>query len=306
MGVRSLSIMVELERLNLLIDAGAALGPRSGLPPHPLEYVELKRAKERIRNAAKTADVIFVSHYHYDHYTPAWPEMEWKWTWSGYEEAKKIYDGKHVWAKNITSLINKSQMLRAMRFVRDLRGMVKGFTSFNEGKMVLKDVEFRFKAFKHGTSDSRLGYVLSLYIEEDTSLLYMSDVQGPGTLEALAYIKGLMPNFCIISGPPIYLSDLKIPEEEVGRGIKNLIITTRYVKNLLVDHHMLRSEESLKMLDLLKKEARKYANSVYTFAEFLGINNNLLEARRKELYRKHPPSQEFLRWTSIPRRPPPL
>ena len=71
MGVRSLSIMVELEGLNLLIDAGAALGPRSGLPPHPLEYMALKRAKERIRNAAKTADIIFISHYHYDHYTPA-------------------------------------------------------------------------------------------------------------------------------------------------------------------------------------------------------------------------------------------
>jgi len=76
LGVRSMAIYVETDDVGVLFDAGASLAPRFGLMPHPFEYRALKEARERIRAYSERAEVITLSHYHFDHYTPTWDEPD--------------------------------------------------------------------------------------------------------------------------------------------------------------------------------------------------------------------------------------
>ena len=307
-GVRSLSHMVEVSGTRILVDAGAALGPRFGLLPHPMEYRRLNAIKDKIREYARKADIIFISHYHYDHYTPAWEWMEWKWTWSGIEEAKMIYSGKLLWAKDPDKMINRSQQIRANLFFKAAK-FIRRAENFTSAKIAFEGLEVEFSTFNHGASTSPLGFVLSMRIEDE--YLYLSDVQGPGTDEALDYALNAKPRCCILSGPPIYLSGMKVPREEVEAGLSRLFKLAGAVKTLVVDHHLMRSKQSLDILGELKRRAKANNNEVRTFAEILGNTPELLEANRKELYEKYPPEREFLKWAESarrrpPRRPPPL
>lgn len=73
---------------------------------------------------------------------------------------------------------------------------------FIRTKTNFEGVEVEFSTFHHGPDDSPLGYVLSLKMDE---YLYLSDVQGPSTDEALYYALSMEPEYCILSGPPVYL-----------------------------------------------------------------------------------------------------
>src|SRR6266850_2512206 len=60
---------VEVGDLGILIDPGATLAPtRWGLPPAEAEWQALRRANDRISAYATRARLIFVSHYHEDHF----------------------------------------------------------------------------------------------------------------------------------------------------------------------------------------------------------------------------------------------
>jgi len=82
-------------------------------PGYPLS----DEVKSRLRNtalacikeAAREADIIFISHYHYDHHTLP-------------QEAEKIYKGKKLWIKNPNLWINHSQWRRARLFLEELMG----------------------------------------------------------------------------------------------------------------------------------------------------------------------------------------
>ncbi|MBC7189506.1 MBL fold metallo-hydrolase [Candidatus Aerophobetes bacterium] len=109
MGAKSSSLLVETPDLRILVDPGAA----AMQPSYPLP--DEKKAKLRkvalrfIKKAAKKADIVFISHYHYDHHTlPG--------------EAKEIYQNKTLWIKNPNLFINLSQFERARLFLRELLG----------------------------------------------------------------------------------------------------------------------------------------------------------------------------------------
>jgi len=294
---------VEISDLRILVDAGAALAPRFGLFPHPVEYRRLRTVKEKIREFAENAHIVFISHYHYDHYTPAWNWMEWKWTWSGIQEARKIYSGKVVWVKDPTVLINHSQKMRADLFFKATDFIRKTY-KFIRAKVKFEKVEVEFSTFNHGPNDSPLGYVLSMRIGE---YLYLSDVQGPGTDEALEYVLSVEPEYCVLSGPPVYLSEIKVPQKQIEQSLSRLSKLTEVVKKLIVDHHLMRSPESLHILEQIRRHAKSYNHEVLTFADLLGKEPELLEAKRRELYVKYPPEEEFIRWVEqARRRPPPL
>ncbi|RLI05497.1 hypothetical protein DRO22_02660 [Candidatus Bathyarchaeota archaeon] len=80
-GVRSMCTYVETPDIKVLLDAGVALGPnRFGFPPHPREYAALKERREIIVKTAEKADVVTISHYHFDHHTPSF--TDWANLWS--------------------------------------------------------------------------------------------------------------------------------------------------------------------------------------------------------------------------------
>src|SRR5215475_11984159 len=69
LGVRSMATFVEVGGTRILIDPGATLAPsRFNLPPADDEWEALRRANDRISAYAVRAELIFVSHYHDDHF----------------------------------------------------------------------------------------------------------------------------------------------------------------------------------------------------------------------------------------------
>src|SRR5204862_3510903 len=69
LGVRSMATYVEVADLGILIDPGATLAPsRFNLPPAAEEWDALRRANDRISAYAARASLVFVSHYHDDHF----------------------------------------------------------------------------------------------------------------------------------------------------------------------------------------------------------------------------------------------
>ncbi|RLG69602.1 MAG: hypothetical protein DRO07_01990, partial [Candidatus Iainarchaeum archaeon] len=67
MGTRSMCTFVKTRDVKILIDPGVALGPsRYGLPPHPIEIKRREEHWQAIVKYAMQADVLIVTHYHYD------------------------------------------------------------------------------------------------------------------------------------------------------------------------------------------------------------------------------------------------
>ena len=126
LGVRSLATFVRTPDIKILLDAGASLGMRSSLLPHPLEYRSLKETKERITKYSKKADFITISHYHLDHYIATWKEVDAVWSWSSYEQAKEVYENKMVYAKAFRNNINISQRKRGYLFGKMASDFCKG------------------------------------------------------------------------------------------------------------------------------------------------------------------------------------
>ena len=64
LGARSMATLVETPDVRILIDPSVRLGPyRYDLPPHETEEERQRTLWRSIRDAAKRADVLTVSHY---------------------------------------------------------------------------------------------------------------------------------------------------------------------------------------------------------------------------------------------------
>ncbi|MBN2187246.1 MAG: MBL fold metallo-hydrolase [Dehalococcoidia bacterium] len=107
MGAKSSSILIETPDVKILVDPGAA----ELQPGYPLAPEEKKKLRQKalgiIKKAAKKADIVFISHYHYDHHTLP-------------SELSEIYEGKKLWIKDPNGWINKSQWERARLFLNQI------------------------------------------------------------------------------------------------------------------------------------------------------------------------------------------
>ena len=298
-GVRSMCSYVETPDVKILLDAGVSLGPnRFGFPPHPKEYKTLAECRKKIADAADKAEVVTVSHYHFDHHTPSY--TDWCYNWSSEEVARQIYEGKVVLAKSYRSNINYSQRRRGWVFAKTGGSYAKEL-NYADGKV------FRFGATRlrfskpvfHGPENSQLGWLLMVSIEyEDEKLLFTSDVQGPMANSTLKLILTLNPQMMIIGGPPTYLGGL-VSQENVQRGLQNLERLVEKIPLTILDHHFLRDENWRRLAQPIFDSASKAGHKVVTAAEFLEKQNNLLESRRKQLFEAEPPSQEFNKWMKL-------
>jgi predicted metallo-beta-lactamase superfamily hydrolase len=300
LGVRSMCTYVETPDVRVLLDAGVSLGPnRFGFPPHPREYEALAECRKRVAEAADKAEVVTISHYHFDHHTPSY--TDWCFNWSSEEVARQIYDGKIVLAKSYRDKVNFSQRRRGWVFAKTGGKYAKkleyadGKTfKFGRTKLTFSDPVF------HGPEDSQLGWLLMTTIEyEDERFLFASDVQGPMHSPTLPVILSQKPQLVIIGGPPAYLAGLVKPED-VQIGMQNLEDLVQEVSTTVLEHHLLREENWRELSKLIFDSASKKGNSVVTAAEFLKKNNNLLESRRKLLFETEPPSSEFEKWMKMP------
>jgi len=313
-GVRSMCTYVETPDVKMLLDAGVSLCPhRFGLPPHPIEFQTIARLRERMAEAADRAEVVTISHYHFDHHTPSYEDWLVNWTEAS-ETARQIYQDKRVLMKNPRDKINPSQRHRAWIFQKTGGKHAKSLEPADGNAFPFGDrTVLRFsEAVSHGPEDAMLGWVVMATVECDGErFMFAPDVQGPMSARALEFIKAASPSLIMLGGPPFYLGGFKVDEAQLQLGLRNLVSIVETVPVTVLEHHALRDEQWRMRVEPIYAAAEKAGHSVLTAAEFAGEANVFLESRRKQLFAEHPVSKEFEKWMRLSgmeqsRRKPPM
>lgn len=274
LGVRSMATAVECGETRVVIDPGAMLAPnRFNLEPADEEWEALRRSNDRISAYAAGASLLFVSHYHEEHFR--------------YDPG--LYAGRALWAKDPKRHIEGRQALRAATLWKGLAGRCQPDAA--EGRRIeTPDATLQASPpLSHGPDGSALGYVVALTVEdrrEGTRFVHASDVQGPLSAVAAAYLIRERPTVLYLSGPPAYLES-QLGADVVERGIEHLLrIIDRTGCRVILDHYALRDAAYPERFWRLWETGR-----VVTAAGYLGLADAPLEARRRELWtgRRKPP-----------------
>jgi predicted metallo-beta-lactamase superfamily hydrolase len=276
LGARSMATYVEAGPLRLLIDPGATLAPRRyGLGPAPEEEEALARARLRIEGYAVRATHVAVSHFHADHF--------------GADPG--LYAGREVWAKDPRRMTDRHQAAQGREFWRAVGSGCRLETA--EGRHVeLGDVTVRFSPpLPHGPDGSEFGHVVAVTVDDGTRFVHASDLQGPASPVATAFLLRERPDLVYLSGPPTYLQG-QVGHDVLERGIDNLVrLVERTGCRVIVDHHAVREPRFRDRL------ARAFdTGRVVTAAGYLGRPDECLEAWRATLWarrrRERPDARE--------------
>lgn len=281
MGVRSMATFIETDQ-RILVDPGTSIAPkRFGFPPWKDEFDALYETRARVQEYALNSDIITISHYHHDHFTPF---SLGKYLDSSPKYAEEIYQGKKLLIKHPTSHINKSQEKRARDFLKNLKIIGNRDISYADGNSFeIGDTLIKFSnPLPHGPEGSRLGYIITTTVEwEGEKVMHASDVQGPIYEGSKQLIIDANPDTVILSGPPIYLEGFALDPADIKKAKSNLIEIAGKIPQVVVDHHLLRD---LRCFDFLKEINEESDGQVMVASELLGKKPYLLEARRKEFY----------------------
>jgi predicted metallo-beta-lactamase superfamily hydrolase len=270
LGVRSMATYVETNDCKILIDPSAALGPkRYGLPPHDKEHKVFNETKKKISEIAQKCDILTISHYHFDHY----------------DSEEEFFKEKKVFLKEISKDINKSQSQRGADFKNKVEKNCDLIFCDNS-KHRIGDTEIIFSPpFFHGPENIRLGYVIMTTVDDgEKRILHASDVQGPVSKNATKYIIDQKPDLLIIDGPPTNMLGFRFSKKNLQKASENLVKIIEKLKcEIILDHHIIRD---LKYKQAFPTPYSKGGVKLKTFAEYLGKENNTLEANRKNLWGK--------------------
>jgi len=291
--------LVETPDVTVLFDAGVSLCPyRFRLPPHPIEFKTIQKLRKSVAKAADKAQVVTISHYHFDHHTPSYEDWVVNWTEAD-ETARQIYQNKTVLMKNPRDKINASQRQRAWLFQKTGGKNAEKLESA-DGKTFKfgEETVLRFsEAVFHGSEESMLGWVVMTLVEyADELFMFAPDIQGPMSTHTLELIKTAKPHMIILGGPPFYLDGFKVSEAQLQLGVNSLAAIVEAVPLTILEHHALRDEAWRLKTKQVYACAAEVGHKVMTAAEFAGDENNFLESKRKMLYVENPPSKECERW----------
>jgi predicted metallo-beta-lactamase superfamily hydrolase len=265
----------------------------------------------KLEEYAKAADVITISHYHYDHYSPAFNEHAL--IGSTIENAEKLYKDKVMLIKDFRSHVNPSQRRRGWLTSRIFKKFASRVEPADNNTFVFGGTTISFsQPVPHGEENSGLGWVLMMEVKDrDSSFLFASDVQGPMAPNTVEKILSFNPDILFIGGPSLYLKDYRISAESLEKARLNLLKLIEKIPIVAVDHHLLRDADWLKYLDAVMKASPNRNNRTMTMAEYAGLPNSPLEYKRAELYKEQPPPEDFIAWLKKSREirrlePPPL
>ena len=298
LGARSMCTLIQTPNITLLLDAGISLCPwRFNFPPHPLEFQTIQTLREKITKTADKAQIITLSHYHYDHHTPSFEDWIVNWT-TQTETARQIYQDKILLIKNPKENINLNQQKRATMFLKTGATHANSVQEADNKTFKYGDTQVHFsKAVPHGEDNSAMGYVIMATIEyAEEIVLFAPDIQGPVSNHTQQLILETKPTLLILGGPPFYLTGLRINEDSLQTAITNLKAIVKQVPLTIIEHHTLRDEFFKQKLAPVKACADQVGHSLLTSAEFTGNDNSFLEANRRSLYEKFPPSERFQLW----------
>ena len=258
--------------VEIVIDPGVALCPkRFGLPPHRKEKERREELWSKIREKVSTSDAVIITHYHYDHFEPKEPE---------------IYEGKVLYTKHPRERINSSQRRRASDFLRKIRDLAVEVSYVDGRRVSIGSTEITFSQPVYHGLGPMLGFVLQVCVEESSRFLFTSDVQGPALREQVEFIVQEDPGTLYVDGPMTYMLGEAYPPECLEAANRNLIeiMERTGVRRVIVDHHLTRDLNYRTQIGRVYEAAEEMGVSVVTAAEFLGLEPDLLEARRRELY----------------------
>ncbi|MHA1129416.1 MAG: hypothetical protein ACTSQI_04240 [Candidatus Helarchaeota archaeon] len=296
-GVRSMATLIKTGDTSIVIDPGCSLGQRMRLDPHPKEYTALYHANQRLIEACNTAEILIISHYHYDHLKPFFTDYHF--ILSNQEMADQIYADKVILAKDYRENVNASQRRRGYFFNKFAKKKVK--------KLVYADGQnFQFgqttiqlsRALSHGEIDSRQGFIIAPIITYEDETFVFATVQGPIIPSTLNYLQSFSPTILYVGGPPLYLKGFRIAETTLDLARHNMIELAKSAPTFIIDHHLLRDPNWDAWLAPIYKNALASNHWVGTAADYANKSPEILEAYRKELYSKEPPSEDFMHWSN--------
>jgi len=295
MGVRSFSTFVETPDVSILMDPSAALAMRMSLEPHPQEYIALYHALMEILEYSEKADLLTISHYHYDHVRPSLENY--RYNFSSPENFQATFHDKRIIAKDNRENINPSQRRRGYYFEKDVQDIAESIKWADGKTYQIGDTTIRItNAIPHGPDGTFLGFVVSTVIEHDgQKVLFAPDVQGPVSRTTLSLFLSLAPDLLLVGGPPIYIS--KFSKEDARNALFSATTLSTSIDVMVIDHHLQRSPQWKKWVAPVIRAAEESENRVLTAAEARGQENRCLEAQRTELYKTAPPTEDFIAWT---------
>ncbi len=268
-----MATLVVTSKNKVFIDPGVALGPRRyGLPPSEEERLAKRLAREQIINLIRGADSVVVSHYHYDHHP--FPIDD--------EFYKEAFSDKIVFAKDRLKNVHPSGKKRGAIFEKKVKNICKEL-------VYADDQDFgnlRFSpAVWHGPVGSKVGRVMMVCVTDGGStFVFGSDAQSLADPAAVDWVIKEDPDFLILDGFPTNFIGWRVSKAEFEEATNNLLKTIKTVRaeKIVLDHHLLR--------DLKYKEKVKPVyeteKTVFSAAEYLGMENFFLEAWRKDLHKK--------------------
>ena len=280
MGVRSVATLVQCGTTSVLIDPGASLGAsRFNLPPAEEEWEALRRANDRISAYAVGASVVFISHYHEEHFR--------------YDV--ELYRDRNVWARDPARLPSPTQAQRAATLWRDVGPACRMDRAEGRRLETPDAVLVASSPLSHGRDGTELGHVVALTVidrREGFRFVHASDVQGPLSPVATAYLIRERPQLLYLSGPPAYLES-RLGTPLIDQGVANL---TRIIEatgcRVIMDHHAVRDDRYRERFRQLWESGH-----VVTAAGFLGLVDTPLESARRHLWgkRRKPPARMPMR-----------
>ncbi len=273
LGVRGLCVVVTVKDRKIIIDPGVALGySRHGKLPHPFQVAVGAKIREKIIESLKSATDVVISHYHGDHIPLVNPNP--------YQlNARMVIEAcrnTRFWCKDPGDASDKI----SIRYY-DLSRLLNMELPIVEGQ---KNGLMTFSGPQpHGEKDGVLGMVMMTRIQDGKEVfVHASDIQLLYD-DSISHILNWKPDIVLVSGPPLYLSYLTPEQKE--RAHYNAVRLAGSVATLIIDHHLLRSEEGSRWLDNL---ASSTGDKVICAADFMGCRRLLLEAWRDYLYDKMP------------------
>jgi len=276
LGVRSMAVLVRTPDVSFLIDPGAALGPkRYGLPPDELEWRRLRSLKREIRDLLQhEAQLVVITHYHYDHYDPEWA---------------RDLRGKRVFLKDPHRAINRNQSKRAKELLKRLAAQGALWHVAEGRRELFGGTEIVFSPPLNHGPEERFGAVVSVAVKSGGRVfLHTSDVSGPVQEEALHFIYQHEPQIILVDGPGTYLGPrFGLEASELARSNLVRLVEDLCPEYLLLDHHLLRDLNWRRWAEPIFEAGFKKGTRVLCGAEFMGCEPLLLEAERRDRYKNH-------------------
>ncbi len=269
LGVRSMATLVETQGIRVLIDPGVTIADtRYGLDPSPAETQAQEEASTRIIGALCQVDAVVVTHYHDDH-------------------ANLL-----PYVLSSTAVFLKTPSTQAEhRFTQEMLPQLyhtnRRVAFVDNSSRGVGDVSLEFSPpLPHGKPGCRAGSVMAVAVRSKNGcFVHASDVQGPLSEDAVAWLMRQRPDILYLSGAPTFRLYYQAERDADALSVQDVRTARAHLLRLMkytgcqviLDHYLVRDKNFRR----LYQEVFSTGN-VWTAAEFLGAPEQFLEARRRD------------------------